>query len=269
MVAVSVIGCDRSSTLKIEEVTSLSGSAVFQPKDKMAPRTVLILTQYKNPISNLTEVSRCSGFALSKRIILTAAHCVKFDHFLSGEVQHSLFNVSTSFMSQNIRVHREYSGEVDRFEFENLRDIALIKLNADLPVQMEPFSFLGSDPGKQFVFRVLGYGQTQGSFLKKEPKSSTLRQASLSETDFDFKKAYFEINQPKGGICFGDSGGPAFVGVDGSEFLFAIAVKVLFDPSKVFVPSYDGCKEKGVFLNLFFFKDWLQSTYSELLHSNQ
>ncbi len=261
----ALAACDRRHSLHLEESTAINGSSVFKPTDKAADRTVLILTHYLNPLSGQIEVSRCSGFALSRRIILTAAHCVQFDHFLKGEIQSSIHNRAASFDQRKVKIHPEYKRKVDRFDYEELRDIALIRVNSDIATNLMPFAFLGSDPGKRFSFRVLGYGQTQGSFLKKEEKSATLRQALVAVADFDFKRAYFEIYQPAGGICFGDSGGPAFIGANGDEFLFGMAVEVLFDPSKVFVPSYDGCRERGIFLNLHYFKDWLRKTYLELL----
>ncbi len=263
---VILISCEpapsRSSAPNSDQI--VKGQSL-QAGDPVQSQIVLLRTKYRNPESNKIELSNCTGLVLSEKAILTAAHCVSFNEIVSGTILFSSGEGSKTFSSEQIHIHPDYVNVVDRFEFEKLRDLAVIKLSEPIKILEMTIPLLKYSQFnlKNFSFRALGYGQQYGSLIRKNSDTLELKQKHLTVSNYDPESPYFEILQKQGGVCFGDSGGPVLVKINGQNYALGLTINVLFNPIRAFEPQYDTCSEKAIFLNIPYFYDWIQKVIFE------
>jgi hypothetical protein len=173
-------------------------------------------------IPNTTLVSVCSGSALSPTRFLTAAHCA--DPALPVYVTYKSappFNLATDFTAGTFHPHPEWCiGCAPGLVGFDTNDVAVVTLNAP----RDPGAF-ASLPEPNLVdtlamrtpVDVVGYG-VQGFIRGGGPPQeiftftryfapSLLIQSNNRKSD-EFIKLTANPAQGKGGICFGDSGGP-------------------------------------------------------------
>lgn len=152
----------------------------------------------------------CTATVIGSRYALTAAHCLN-ELVFRAELQRGQERVAV----RDIIPHPSYTG---RFvDGRLLNDVALVEVSEPLPF---PKARVGFDPGdseRSFV-HVFGYGASRagGGF---SPAVNPLRGVSLSvdamSAEFVFNRYESEL---EGNVCFGDSGGPAFI-TDGDTAL--------------------------------------------------
>ncbi|MBC7465133.1 MAG: trypsin-like serine protease [Bdellovibrio sp.] len=172
----------------------------------------------KNVVMILSGDQLCTATAITKDILLTAAHCVKG----SKAAETYMFTSSTlscesGFDSRRDRigvrkivVHEGYTSDEHSAEYST-NDLALVILNRKLPASYPIFPIADEnvvEPDSALYFwgfGEVGNGRGGDGLLRKT-------QVTSSEYNISLVREKIIVNQSAGhGICHGDSGGPGFI----------------------------------------------------------
>lgn len=199
--------------------------------DGDAHPAVVLLTMWKDGVYQW----RCSGTLLNATTVLTAGHCTEepgaIDHvrvFVEADVQNgnnAYPNAGpNAYESVALYTHPQYTS-ASFF----LHDAAIVKLAA--PGIVLPAEQYGTLPGvdsldalesrRTTTFTAVGYGLQKVNGAEKNPKQTSALKVRMSATPnlLQINNGYTGIgsmvlsnNTNTGGTCFGDSGGPNFLG---------------------------------------------------------
>ena len=150
----------------------------------------------------------CTGTMIDDRVLLTAAHCIESvtpgDYNVVGGTDLSGDDDPDYYLAVD-EVHRHPG--YDDVSLDN--DVAVVLLAEDSPV--EPYRWLAEDPGDIYEsgteYTSVGYGEDDdGDSAVKRRVEIEIAEVYATE---------FLGGDATGTICFGDSGGPAVVEIDG------------------------------------------------------
>lgn len=214
--------------------------------------------------SNKTlEVKYCNGVLLSADIVLTAAHCVQNQskllfRFYDKNGAEILYQTA---LAKKIVIHPNYQTAP-----ELTNDIALVLLNfpqdklTEFPKIMDSNIF---NLNSNLDFIAIGNGANSGIKSKNWSPSSSLKYKNLTAEYYDPQIPRFNVLQPEGGVCYGDSGGPAFVSNSSDSYLIGIAsslARLKSQNSK----KKDICKMRANYTNLSYYKKWIEASIANL-----
>jgi len=199
------------------------------------------------------RVAQCSAAALTRDLVLTAAHCVR-----EGSTSTIEF-VDADGTAMSIEVKN--ATVIEDYQTDKTADLAILTLKSSLPgfVQTITLPDATSDIDLQKTGIIAaGYGYNVD--VKPYKGTGTLRSVKAKVEQYSIDSNYFIVDQTDGtGICQGDSGGPGLVEFDGKMYAIGVAAKTMFMP----VDSGETqrtCNFKGVYVNLLKFKPWIEKT---------
>lgn len=171
------------------------------------------------------ETETCTGTILSNEIILTAAHCVEFLY----KPLYIVFKVNgKNVKKRDIRLV-DVEGVIRHPDYGHRRpegeaDIALVRFHGGLPAGYKPIKLVNENfslkRGDEVI--ISGYGMDNGKEgtgrgILRQAKTTVLGRRTLTEVTLDGKNS---------SVCFGDSGGPAFVKIGGQHVQWGLARSV-------------------------------------------
>lgn len=201
----------------------------------------------------------CTGTLVAQNIVLTAAHCIGYDHDAMYIVFDNLISpLSKMAKAERIEESPYYRGR--RFEKTDRNDLALIRFTTPLPKGYKPARFLS---GPQNIANgtsvyIAGYGYNDAA---KESGQGTLRKTTVKIINAAFGTSEVLVNQTEGsGACHGDSGGPAFIKIKDEYFLWGVTSRGVEDEKQL-------CNTYAAYTNLFAHQVWINRMVTKLSKS--
>jgi secreted trypsin-like serine protease len=193
----------------------------------------------------------CTGTLIGKDTVLTAAHCV------DGDPQRLIIAFGTKLKSVALEDRREVDGYIQHPRWrqptsEGRGDIALVHFKGNLPKDFHPVHLAAKKTSlaEGTTTLMLGYGVTNGNSEKgagtlRETKTKILKNFSATEIMSDGKSS---------SVCFGDSGGPAFVKVEDRYVQWGVASSV----------ANQSCNQYSVHTFVIPYKAWIKTATQQL-----
>lgn len=244
---------------KLNETTASVLGGQDAPIDSLVMKSTVAIGRYQDGKFKVT----CSGTLISKDIILTAAHCVI--PFQMEDVEMTLYfgqdrenydlslEKSTSKWIYNTGYQkvRSKGGET----ITGINDVAIIKFDSALPANYQPVSIIA--PRKQLDFgtelTVAGWGTT----VDAESNIPTKLQYAKVALD-RYEHTHLIVDQRSGvGVCFGDSGGPAYLKNNLGDFTVVGITRGAYN-------NADNCSGFAEFTNVSIHADFITKAIADL-----
>ncbi|MGZ3775138.1 MAG: S1 family peptidase [Pseudobdellovibrionaceae bacterium] len=261
--SLALIGCSPQSnntTGSLKDFSNTSGDGIIggtvvQPGDQIQQSIVAVY--------DAAQGALCTGSLLPNNLVMTAAHCIGADM----KKMFILFDTTISKQSFHLPID---GAEVSPYWASrqnadvNTGDIALIHFVGNAPAQYRPATFIGPNNmnllAKGAPVVIAGYGLDNGV---TQQGAGVLRTTTVAIENPQFSESEIELNQTAGqGACHGDSGGPAYIQVNGAYYLWGVTSRGVNDPK-------NDCTKYSAYTNALVYKDWLNATANKLLNGSQ
>ncbi|WP_413585468.1 S1 family peptidase [Bdellovibrio sp. HCB274] len=202
----------------------------------------------------------CTGTIIAPNLILTAAHCISNP----GYPLEIGFGLDWHDGNMEIRAgravikHSGFAGAQSNFDRD---DIALISFSGSLPDGFKPAPLVKDTTytKENGTFTAFGYGSTTGM---DGIGNSTGRLRKVPMTIFSVfsnKKVFASKHLSGKGVCFGDSGGAAFVKIKGVYHLMGVIGGVYWSQR-----PKDQCSAYSYYLSIPYYLPWIREKSLQL-----
>lgn len=287
----SVLGLSVAALMQVSSISALAqenGHVQFSPQQKglieiingtpvkfehpLAASVVGLFVKVDNG-DGPVWYSECTASVLTKKYILTAAHCLQgtdakdlavnfsiksIDNDKQSDPSTRITNVEKTFTLRKVKDYRIHPG----YEGSGVHDLAVISLDGPMPKNVKPVTLLPDSlidlannktrlEGQKVQVTLMGFG-----LVAEDPRTDTdvLRVTSVPAR---FENSLVITDQTGGsGGCSGDSGGPAFMEYKGKTY----QVGVTHGPHEGSVT----CHEEGEWVNPALDKAFLSQAMKEL-----
>lgn len=227
---------------------------------KLTNKALSLRISQKKKDGDGSQIYQCTASALSKNIILTAAHCI-YDSAEWTQVElRSSSGKITPIKVTKAYAHSGYPADKDK-------DLALMVLERDLPEHIQILNLPDWSHKKPLVkVQAAGYGRKTG--VQGQPGHiDILRSTILKVLKFEADAKVFTVDQTQGtGICQGDSGGPALIKYDHKDYVVGVVTKTRYNYPADPKDPVDQCNYRGEYVNLQHkpFQEWLSTMLKSL-----
>lgn len=208
--------------------SSIIGGEPVDAKDPIAKSTVAIVASVVTADGQEGQFI-CTGSLLTNNVVLTAGHCVpKVGDEFKEVTLYVIFNTDLRAMQRgDIRlvvdtvIHDDY-GKMGP-QGEDAHDLALVKFAGPMAPGYQLAKFLTDESllkeGTKVTLAGYGLIETDGVNTKSDDR---LRKVDVEVIE-SFGQHEILLDQTKGkGACHGDSGGPAFLEVNGTQYVWGV-----------------------------------------------
>jgi V8-like Glu-specific endopeptidase len=209
---------------------------------------------------NVQASTLCTASIISKSFLVTAAHCV------AGTPAQLRVVFGTDLQTKNLVVQAVEQTQTSPMwatrqnEDTNTGDIALVKFTGGLPAGFQPVSLLTdvSQLKDGETVMLAGYGLSDGV---AHTGAGVLRSVSIPIMKVAYSTSEILMDQHDGrGACHGDSGGPAYVTVNGKLALIGVTSRGVNDPNNT-------CNVSAAYTSIAFYAKWIVSTAKSMMLS--
>ena len=206
---------------------------------------------------NTAEGSLCTASLLSQSIAVTAAHCV------GGQPSDLIVLFVKNINEKNPTVRQVSAYKTSpiwasrQSELTNNGDIAIVKFDGGLPAGYQPIQMLNkvSALSTGMTMTLAGFGTSDGVH---GTGAGVLRFVDVTVQDANYSKSEILIDQTHGkGACHGDSGGPAYIQVNGQYLLAGVTSRGVNDPK-------NDCSVASAYTSVAYYTSWITRTAKEL-----
>lgn len=231
----STLGCSNEVIEEVPVQVSLKKQDIIDGTPSFDPAVVGLHRYYNKWGGAVSTKPFCTGTLIAEDVILTAGHCLDKSSdgaptepyrprdlliYVGDNPANDLLD--NLHRVQEVRIHEQYN------KFALLNDIGLLRLSTPL-TEITPISPLPSELAITHAdegvlsLHLVGFGQSAADDSDSygvELEGYSLLNAVLPDNQIQH---LYDPNNDNTTICFGDSGGPAFITRDGQTYVAGVA----------------------------------------------
>lgn len=203
----------------------------------------------------------CTGTFISQSVVLTAGHCVP-EQVQSLRLTFKRVTSAGQVVKNKLPVVQVLRHESYKKSDSERNDLALIQFSGGLPVGAKVALLALKNQITVTGTRIVALGYGRSDDLQGEDESGhgegTLRRVEQT-TVAEFRDQFgFVVNQENGkGVCFGDSGGPAFLNnsnLKENAKLLGVASAVYSEAEE---DAEHNCSSRSLYMSVAKYRDWI------------